>query len=1005
MAERERIVGKKLEATWVAISVVAATLASGCGPGAAERGAPTAEAAAKGGLQVGPPIDVARAAGALRPRFRAGAQGLTASGDRHAFAISDGGAVLLRRVPTAIERRKDLVARARDRARVLVGVAAGQRLGVRPATAPAPSAALSFETVSVARSGNECVASGVRASLAADGSAVRAFASCRERWRNRRAGGEVTFEMPSRPAGTGDLVVTVRTKIDGGSAAPVGAALSIRATTDQSGLHLSAPGAGRFLFGHGTWIDAAGRRTPVAARFADGAITLAVPAAVVDASRYPAVLDPTVGPDLGTDGDVLVPASGGFDPGAATDGTNSLVVWEDLERVRAVRVDPAGHVLDSASIDLGQDDIFQFHPSVAFGGGHYLVAWWQDDGTTISVHGRLLNPDGTLVGDASFAISSDESLDDAVAWDGTHFVAAWTSLGDDPGIHVALLGADGSLVAGSERRASVTGNVDGPRVAVGAGTALVAWEDQHASTDFTNRIFAARLARDGAVLDPGGFRLSAVEQSEDHPSIASDGSAYLVVWHRDDVDNNDSIEGAVVNGDGVIVAPEHTLSRSAGPTEVPAAVFDGTQYFVAWQDMSAETPVMRGTLVSKAGVALGDADAQLSALPVQPFTSTGLVWNGSAFLLAFLGNRSTPDNPFAPVGIDGSLIAPDLTVTADALVLNGVPASRESPHAAWNGHDYVVSWTDERGGRQQTTARAVRISAAGEVLDPSGLAVSDPQLAFSQDLASNGDGPSLVVWSTVTGQAFARAVSARGNLRPARSLTPLTVEVSPVIAGNGSNYLAVFGVPSVGGTGTDLVGRFLDADGTPGARVNDIQHGIDCCIENVLALGDQFVVQASAGGAASLLPINGNGRVGTPIPLPGAASPAAAATGDRNSLLVWGGSGGAIMGQLFARGAFRGAPFTIADSSDSFGATVAWDGARYWVVWASDSDTEHPMARSVRGNGTLGDTAALFDGGCESPQLASNGQRQLLLTCFDFEHAFQVIHVSTRLIDTHNTAP
>ena len=162
---------------------------------------------------------------------------------------------------------------------------------------------------------------------------MRAFAGCRERWRNTRAGGEVTFEMPARPAGTGDLVVTVRAKIDGGPSA------AISAMTDQRGLHLSAPGAGRFLFGHGTWIDGDGRRTPVAARFANGAITLAVPAAIVDASRYPAVLDPTVGPDLGTDADALVPASGGFDPGAATDGTNSLVVWEELERVRAVRVD------------------------------------------------------------------------------------------------------------------------------------------------------------------------------------------------------------------------------------------------------------------------------------------------------------------------------------------------------------------------------------------------------------------------------------------------------------------------------------------------------------------------------------------------------------------------------------------------------------------------------------------------------------------------------------------
>ena len=173
--------GKHLEAALVAISVVAA-LASGCGPGAAERGAPAA-VAAKGALQVGSAIDVGRAAGALRAHFQASGQGLTANGDRHAFAINDRGAVLLRRLPTPLERRQDLVARARDRGVVAGGVATRQRVGVRPATVAALSAALSFETVSVARSGSEFVASGVPASLAADGSAVRAFASCRSRSR------------------------------------------------------------------------------------------------------------------------------------------------------------------------------------------------------------------------------------------------------------------------------------------------------------------------------------------------------------------------------------------------------------------------------------------------------------------------------------------------------------------------------------------------------------------------------------------------------------------------------------------------------------------------------------------------------------------------------------------------------------------------------------------------------------------------------------------------------
>jgi hypothetical protein len=58
------------------------------------------------------------------------------------------------------------------------------------------------------------------------------------------------------------------------------------------------------------------------------------------------------------------------------------------------------------------------------------------------------------------------------------------------------------------------------------------------------------------------------------------------------------------------------------------------------------------------------------------------------------------------------------------------------------------------------------------------------------------------------------------------------------------------------------------------------------------------------------------------------------------------------------------------------------------------------MMRSVEVDGTLGPTSQLADEFCESPQLASNGAQQLLLTCFRFSDHFRVSRVTTRLIDT-----
>src|SRR5215212_8847230 len=95
-----------------------------------------------------------------------------------------------------------------------------------------------------------------------------------------------------------------------------------------------------------------------------------------------------LGPEIATDTPVLTQRSLGHDPDVAPDGQGRfLVTFEDFSRIRAVRVDGAGRVLDLEWIDLGADGVQQYGPAVAFGGGHYLVTWWQIDANSVlSVH-------------------------------------------------------------------------------------------------------------------------------------------------------------------------------------------------------------------------------------------------------------------------------------------------------------------------------------------------------------------------------------------------------------------------------------------------------------------------------------------------------------------------------------------------------------------------------------------------------------------------------------------
>src|SRR5690606_11771838 len=113
------------------------------------------------------------------------------------------------------------------------------------------------------------------------------------------AGVEQSWTFAARPDGAGELVVSVPLQ--------VGAFVS----ADADGLHFSSGEGPGVRYGHGTWIDAEGKKSAVPATFADGSIVLRVPAALVDGSSYPAVLDPVISSEIEINGTLQVVRSMG----------------------------------------------------------------------------------------------------------------------------------------------------------------------------------------------------------------------------------------------------------------------------------------------------------------------------------------------------------------------------------------------------------------------------------------------------------------------------------------------------------------------------------------------------------------------------------------------------------------------------------------------------------------------------------------------------------------------
>src|SRR5581483_8681787 len=111
-----------------------------------------------------------------------------------------------------------------------------------------------------------------------------------------------------------------------------------------------------------------------------------------------------------------------------------------------------------------------------------------------------------------------------------------------------------------------------PSVASNGVTFFVAWSD---SRNGTPDIFGTRVDTSGAVLDPAGVAISVAAGSQVAPSVASDGTGYLVAW-QDGRSGTAHVYAARVAGSGAVLDGAGIGVHTSGPQDdPPRAVFGG----------------------------------------------------------------------------------------------------------------------------------------------------------------------------------------------------------------------------------------------------------------------------------------------------------------------------------------------------------------------------------------------------------------------------------------------
>jgi hypothetical protein len=604
----------------------------------------------------------------------------------------------------------------------------------------------------------------------------------------------------------------------------------------------------------------------------------------------------TQGTVLDPGGIAIVTAPGDQSPASiAFGGGTFLVTWSTGESadIAGTRVSPAGTVLDPGGFAISQAPGIQANPDVAYGDGNFLVAW--DDARLApdgrDVFGARVSPDGTVLDPAGIALSTGPGwqVQPSVAFGVDSFLVAWLDYASPAGADVvgARVGPTGSLLdpagipIGDE-----PGSAGRPAVAFNGTDHLVVWQDGRTTGQ---GVFGARVDRSGVVLDPDGITVSSVSElvyadpvvtslgttflvgwydnrsgdffdavsarvdgagrnldpegrtiSEavlrfrgegDRMALAADGSNYFAAWMDVRIGPSE-VFGAPISAAGSVLGPGTLIPRAASSQSGSAIAFDGTNHLVVWTDRSGSRADVRAARLSATGRKLDVSDILVSE--GRAGVVAGVVFDGVTFVVAWVaGNQihltrvSADGYPGAAVPLDplpGQYLLDVDIVAGDAGVLvtwqevsragstvRAVRVSRadvvldptpllisdqgSGSSVTSDGHDYLVAW---RGGPQPGGVRVTRVTADGVVVDPAGILVAPGFTSDDPAVAWNGS-RYLVAWSTSTNgtgwerDIFAARVGADGSVQDQVPLAVATGPGShegPRVAGNGHFLIA-----------------------------------------------------------------------------------------------------------------------------------------------------------------------------------------------------------------------
>lgn len=236
-------------------------------------------------------------------------------------------------------------------------------------------------------------------------------------------------------------------------------------------------------------------------------------------------------------------------------------------------------------------------------------------------------------------------------------------------------------------------NQQGPALATDGNTVLGVWtEDRGEAAD---ALIARRMTLDGT---PFGAAIPVTDGARPvkTPSVAFNGSDYLVVWHEFRFPTEELYQHVVsrrVTRDGV-AADVVVISSTANVDARPRTATDGNNVLIVWADGAYSAPRLRAALfapnryITPASI----------ALPAK--SAADVVWNGESYFVVAETNENS---------VRGMLVSAEGVLLGSNDVTTG---PGRNPSVAWSGSSHLVVYEranaiygrfiDRTGGRIST---------------------------------------------------------------------------------------------------------------------------------------------------------------------------------------------------------------------------------------------------------------------------------------------------------------